>query len=196
MSGGRGARRVDRVPAITSERLELVSLSPTFMEALLAGDRPQATALAGHALPDGWPDRHDGAFLRLRARQLRDDPGAQEWLVRGLVLREDGRPMVGHAGFHGPPGVNAVARPDAVELGYTIFPPYRGRGYASEAVRALIGWARGERGIRRFVASVAPDNAPSLAIVRKLGFVETGRHWDEEDGEELELQLELGDEPA
>jgi RimJ/RimL family protein N-acetyltransferase len=52
-------------------------------------------------------------------------------------------------------------------------------------------WAHALHGVRRFIASVAPDNEPSLAIVRKLGFVQTGKQWDEEDGEELVFELTL-----
>jgi RimJ/RimL family protein N-acetyltransferase len=96
--------------------------------------------------------------------------------------------MVGHVGFHGPPGYNALKAADAVEVGYTIFPEHRRRGYATEAVRALLDWARAQ-GIHRFVASVGPQNEPSLALVRRLGFREVGRHWDDEDGEELEFEL-------
>ena len=99
--------------------------------------------------------------------------------------------MIGHAGFHGPPGVNAVKVADAVEVGYSVFEPYRRRGYATEVVRALIDWASSKHGIRHFVASISPENEPSLALVRRLGFEQTGRHWDEEDGEELEFQLKL-----
>jgi L-amino acid N-acyltransferase YncA len=55
-------------------------------------------------------------------------------------------------------------------------------------VRALIAAAEAQ-GIGRFIASVGPENEPSLAIVRRLGFVEVGRHWDDEDGEELEFEL-------
>jgi L-amino acid N-acyltransferase YncA len=51
-----------------------------------------------------------------------------------------------------------------------------------------MGWAEGQ-GIHDFVASVSPDNAPSLAIVHKLGFVQTGDQWDEEDGLELVFEL-------
>ena len=70
-----------------------------------------------------------------------------------------------------------------------MFPEHRGRGYATEAAAALIAWARGQ-GVARFVASVAPANAPSLAIVRKLGFVRTGEQWDDEDGLELVFELD------
>jgi ribosomal-protein-alanine N-acetyltransferase len=50
-------------------------------------------------------------------------------------------------------------------------------------------WARRERGIHHFIASVAPDNQASLSAVRELGFVKTGKQWDEEDGLELVFEL-------
>jgi [ribosomal protein S5]-alanine N-acetyltransferase len=177
---------------ITSERLELVSMSPNFIDNLLAERRGEAEAAGNFKLPEGWPDPHDAGFLSLRLRQMRERPETQEWFAYAVVLPDSHRPMIGHAGFHGPPGVNARKAPDAVEVGYTIFEPYRRNGYASEAVRALLGWAAAEHGIHRYIASVSPDNEPSLAIVRRLGFVKVGRHWDEEDGEELEFELSAG----
>jgi ribosomal-protein-alanine N-acetyltransferase len=173
---------------IRSERLELVWLTADAMEALLGGRHDELP----YSVPPDWPDAHDGRFLRLRLRQLRADPSRADWGVAAMVLR-DGRELIGHIGFHGPPGANARRVADAVEVGYTVFPEHRRRGYATEAVQAMLGYAR-ERGVHRFLASVAPENEPSLRLVRRLGFVEVGRHWDEEDGEELEL--ELHDPPA
>jgi [ribosomal protein S5]-alanine N-acetyltransferase len=179
------------VPRIRSSRLDLVSLSPAHIEALLEGRREEAAAELSCPLPDGWPDEDVRRFLRMRLEQMQRDPESQKWLVRALVLRE-GRTMVGHAGFHGPPGTTGLA-PGKAELGYTVFPSFRGQGYATEAVEALMGWA-GVEGIHRFVASIGPWNEPSLAIVRKLGFVQTGEQWDEEDG--LELVFELDRRPS
>jgi [ribosomal protein S5]-alanine N-acetyltransferase len=99
--------------------------------------------------------------------------------------------MIGHIGFHGPPGVNGPAKPGALEVGYTVFEPFRRQGYASEAVVAILRWAEAEHGVRHFVASVGPWNEPSLALVRRLGFRQTGTQWDDEDGEELVFELEI-----
>ncbi len=175
------------VPDIQSARLELVSLSPAVLEALLAGRREEAEERLSVPLPGGWPDDDVQSFLRLRLDQMRRDPGSQKWLVRALVSRSE-RLLVGHAGFHGPPGTTGLA-PGKVEIGYTVFPPFRRRGYATEAAAALLEWAELE-GIGQFVASVSPTNDPSLAILRKLGFVRTGEHWDEEDGLEHVYELD------
>jgi RimJ/RimL family protein N-acetyltransferase len=179
------------VAPIRTERLELVSMSPDSIGALLNGRRDAAAQELGVVLPDGWPDAHDAGFLRLRLGQMRARPEIQEWAVRAITFIGEERPFAGHLGFHGPPGVNALKREDAVELGYMVLPEYRRRGYATEAVRAMIDWARDERDIHAFVASVSPDNEPSLALARRLGFSHVGEHWDEEDGLEHEYVLEL-----
>lgn len=175
---------------IISDRLELIILSPQAMEALVEGRGADAERELDASVPPDWPNEHDTRFLRYRMRQLERSPGSEPWLVRAVILREPVRTMIGHAGFHGQPGVNGKKDPEAVELGYTIFEPYRGRGYATEAAEALMDWAHAEKQIGRFIASVSPENAPSLAIVRKLGFAQTGEQWDDEDGLELVFELE------
>jgi [ribosomal protein S5]-alanine N-acetyltransferase len=42
-----------------------------------------------------------------------------------------------------------------------VFAAYRRRGYAREAVAALVDWARSVHGIRHFLASIAPGKEPS-----------------------------------
>ena len=99
--------------------------------------------------------------------------------------------MIGHIGFHGPPGANGPEKAGALEVGYTVFEPFRRQGYATEAVVGILEWARAEHGVRHFVASVGPRNDPSLALVRRLGFRQTGTQWDDEDGEELVFELKI-----
>jgi RimJ/RimL family protein N-acetyltransferase len=163
-------------------------MTPAFMEAILADRVAEAGELLGVTLPIEPLDVAVERFMSHRLEQVRRDPAVQRWLGRELALRDEGRLVVGNAGFHGQPGVNAVGAADAVEIGYGISLQHRRQGYATEAVGALLDWARGQ-GISHFVASVAPDNEPSLAIVRKLGFVRTGEHIDPEDGLEHVFEL-------
>ncbi len=167
---------------IHTERLDLVPMTPRFIEALLAGDRPAAEGLVDFPLPAGWPDGRTMGTLRYRREQLRRDPSLLPWLLRALVRRSD-QVMVGYINFHGGP------RPDrSNELGYTVFEANRRQGYASEAVEALIEWAREEHGVGRIVLAISPTNEPSLALARKLGFIEFGSQEDEVDGLELLFQ--------
>ena len=94
--------------------------------------------------------------------------------------------MVGHCGFHGSPGAAYLEpyAPGGAEIGYTVFPPYRRNGYATEAVRGLMGWAAEAHGVPTFVLSIAPANEPSQAIARRLGFSVVGLYDDPEDGPE------------
>jgi len=161
-------------------------MTPEFVEAVLEGRREEAAELLSIEVPEEFPSEGEKGFLGLRLRQMREDERFRTWCPHAIVL---GGQMIGHAGYHGPPGINSTHDPEAVEFGYRIFPPYRGRGYATQAAMMLMDQARDRAGIQRFVLSVAPQNEPSLAIVRKLGFVRTGEQMDEEDGLELVFEL-------
>lgn len=68
-----------------------------------------------------------------------------------------------------------LGRSDAdVELGYWISHRFRGRGYAAEAVRAVLAQARA-LGHRRIVASHFTDNDSSVRVLEGAGFTRTGQ---------------------
>jgi RimJ/RimL family protein N-acetyltransferase len=103
---------------------------------------------------------------------------AQDWLGRPplpdnhafLIFAHDGRDrpeLVGGMGLH-PWG-------DDLELGYWLTPAAWGRGYATEAGRAVVGIARYALGRSRLVSRHFVDNPASGRVLRKLGFHETGR---------------------
>ncbi len=160
---------------ISSRRLDLVSLPLEVLDAFAAGDRAAAQALVDFAVPDefpgdGWPLQ----LVRMRRDQVRERCDWLPWSLRAIVVREPERAMVGYANFHGPPGVNTLMTPGAAEIGYTVFAAHRGQGYATEVGQAMMDWARTEHGVDHFISGVAPDNAPSLRVNDKLGFVRTG----------------------
>lgn len=59
-------------------------------------------------------------------------------------------------------------------LGYYAGEPYAGRGYMTEALRLLLSHAFGRMKLHRIEANIQPDNAASLALVERAGFVKEG----------------------
>jgi [ribosomal protein S5]-alanine N-acetyltransferase len=175
---------VDEV--IRSERLELPLLSLAQLEGLAAGEGERVAAELGASLPPAWLAEVRWLAM-VRAEQLRLRPADGPWLLRPILLvgRDGGRSAIGYLNFHA--GPDEAGR---VEIGYTLLPDARGRGYAIEAVRAALDWAESAHGVRRFRAAVAPDNERSRNLILKLGFLQTGEQWDEVDG--LELVYERG----
>ncbi len=154
---------------------------------MIRDDRQQIALLAPYEIPGAFPT-HMGqgelmgdvvSFLRFRRDQLARDPARYPWSVRAIVLRSERR-MVGFVNFHGPPGVNDVGAPAAVELGWSVFEGDRKRGFATETAVALMDWATREHGVTRFISSTTPENAASLRVHEKLGFVRTGEVIDGE----------------
>jgi RimJ/RimL family protein N-acetyltransferase len=84
-----------------------------------------------------------------------------------IFERTDGEPLlVGACGLGRRPSGN-------IELGYWIGRAYWGRGFATEAGRALLAIARALK-IERLEASHFLDNPASGRVLEKLGFVSTG----------------------
>lgn len=61
---------------------------------------------------------------------------------------------------------------DDLELGWALLPEAHGKGYASEALQAVLDWEEKVFGSPRLLAIIDPDNAPSLKLAAKFGFVE------------------------
>ncbi len=155
------------------------ALQPEVLEALIDCDYRRASACLGWELTPEFRESLGLEFLDIQLKLIRSHPERADWCVRAIVQVQDGV-VVGHTGFHGPPELVGRA-----EIGYHVFAAYRGRGYASESAMALVGWAQ-EQGHDTVYASVSPENAASLAVLRKLGFRRSeGRN--DETGDDLEL---------
>jgi RimJ/RimL family protein N-acetyltransferase len=85
-----------------------------------------------------------------------------------VVERSTGE-AIGTAGFFGPP------RDGVVEIGYGIVPSRRRRGYAAEAVHALLGLAAAQPGVTEVVAHAEADNVASIRVLEKSGLSYQGR---------------------
>ncbi|GAA4861383.1 GNAT family N-acetyltransferase [Kitasatospora terrestris] len=106
---------------------------------------------------------------QLRARYERQTAGspdpAEAWF--NWVLRADGR-LCGY--------VQATVRAGEAEVAWVVGTPWQGRGYAVEAVRALVAALPGPT----VVAHVHPGHAASAAVARAAGLLPTDRELDGE----------------
>ena len=109
-------------------------------------------------------------YLGVRDREWyewRVEASAEEWAQRGhgfvVVLdAADGR-------FLGRTGLKYWTEFGETELGWVLRPEARGRGYATEASRALLDWAFEELDVPYVTAMIRPGNAASVAVAERLG---------------------------
>jgi len=85
-----------------------------------------------------------------------------------LALSPDG-PAVGRI------AVYARGRNNVWEAACMIAPHVRGRNLAARALSLALDQAFDDRGARRIIADIDPDNAPSIRVFEKLGFTCEGR---------------------
>jgi ribosomal-protein-alanine N-acetyltransferase len=148
------------LPLVT-ERLELRAFEPSDLEALHAvyGD-PDVTRFT-----NPFPTLDDTRrLLDIHVREAAAGNPAF-WAV---IERASGD-MIGDAGV----GLIDGIGPE-YELGYTLGKSWWGRGYATEAARAVRDHALGELGLARVLALVHPDNAASIHVLEKIGMGRAG----------------------
>jgi RimJ/RimL family protein N-acetyltransferase len=138
---------------------ELGPLEPWQAEEFLAHiDRGRDFIGRFNGLPDVVTDLESSrAFLRAYAEKSAADTG------RICGIRREGE-LVGAVILRTMDVDEGIA-----EAGCWLEPSAVGRGLVTRAVRALVDWAVGERGIHRVEWWVSSDNAPSIAVARRLG---------------------------
>jgi RimJ/RimL family protein N-acetyltransferase len=131
-----------------------------------------------------WPPEELVEVLPLFREQLERHPDLAGWLSWYWVLRPEDAPdlsgpdrapsppvpaiLIGSGGFKGPPESGRV------EIGYHVREAHRRRGYATEALGALLAWAFAHPEVRDVRAETEADNAASIGLLEKLGFACVG----------------------
>jgi RimJ/RimL family protein N-acetyltransferase len=150
-----------RIPTLTTARLVLRPFDH--------GDLDDLVEI--HAEPSFWwyplrgpmPPEETEQFLgRVMDRYERDGFG-----VEALVERASGR-LIGWAGLAVPHFLPQIL--PAVEVGWRLAPPYRGRGLATEAGEAAVDFGFGPAGLDRIVSIYEPENERSGRVMERLGF--------------------------
>lgn len=152
------------VPELVTERLRLRAW-------VLADVEPMA-AINADPLVGEWL----GGVIQTEETRARLKAYANHWEERGFGIwaveeRASGR-LVGRTGLmHWD---DWTASPHDAEIGWTFAPEVWGRGNATEAARAALGWAAGQPGLNAIISITRPDNVASRRVMEKLGLTYRG----------------------
>ena len=94
-------------------------------------------------------------------------PDQREWYAIWMIELKNGT-HIGDLCFKG------LDASGVAEIGYGITEEYQNRGYATEAVGAVVNRALKQSGVTRIEAEAEPDNKASRRVLEKCGFVPTG----------------------
>jgi RimJ/RimL family protein N-acetyltransferase len=147
-------------PELETERLRLRFWRESDVDPLLAFYRdPQSAAVYGEDIrrSDVWRRM----ALAIGHWQLR---GFGPWVLEDKATNK----QAGLGGLWVPDGWGDV------EVGYGITPEFRGQGYAVEAARCVRDYGYREKGLKRLVSYIEPQNKASLRVAEKLGAVRDG----------------------
>ncbi len=86
------------------------------------------------------------------------------WHQLGIAARATGE-LIGDCGVHVP-----LHAPEQAELGITLAARFQGQGYATEAMRLVLGLVFDGLGKHRAFGSVDPRNTRSIALMHRVGF--------------------------
>lgn len=140
-------------------RLPLDDDAPAYYE--IHAD-PEVTKWLGGPLPNSVEDERSRFAYR---RAMQDDLGFTMWTVEEKATRA----VVGVAGL-----MPVEKKGPEIEIGYHFRKDRWGRGYATEVARACLDFGF-DRGLRRIVGLVAPENAASRRVLEKCGMTYEGR---------------------
>ncbi|MEO9189308.1 MAG: bifunctional GNAT family N-acetyltransferase/(deoxy)nucleoside triphosphate pyrophosphohydrolase [Acetobacteraceae bacterium] len=150
---------------LATERLSLRPLDPTDAETLhrLVNDWEVSRTLS--AVPFPYPRELAGEWIAATRRDL--DAGTAVHLA---VTGQEGTEEV----LVGVIGLRIIARTRAGRLGYWVGRRFWGHGVATEAAGRFARWALANLDLDRLEANVATDNPASAAVLRRVGFRQTG----------------------
>ena len=159
---------------IQTENLIITPYLPRYLRALLRSGR-EFEDTAGLRIADGIREQMLEGSSEFKARV---EAGKQPdpWQFGFAIIHRGDNVLMGTCGFPGPPDADGVA-----EIAYGIAPAYQGRGYATEAARALIEFATNDPRVRMIRAHTLAETNASTRVLQKCGLIKVGETVDPEN---------------
>jgi len=149
--------------ALITERLALCPVTAADLPALLAH----------WTLPDVRRFLFDGEALSAAEVSQTIEESVSDFAAGGYgiwLIREHGQAVPASTDLVGTVGLRPLDD-EGLEIFYSLAPGSWGRGYATEAARAVVGHALGTLGLAEVLAEIDEGNTASVAVVQRLGMV-------------------------
>jgi [ribosomal protein S5]-alanine N-acetyltransferase len=162
---------------LKTTNLQLLKIERIHIEAFLRS-KSELAKLLQVSVPDSWPTFPE-AFSLPTEETRESNPPANDW--QGFFFIDPkNKVLVGNGGFYGLPDDSGT-----VEIGYEIASEYWNRGFATEAVQALIDFAFAHEEVRAVMAHTLAEINASNRVLQKVGMqfiaeidgIEQGKTW-------------------
>ena len=155
--------RAELIETIETVRLRLAPLALSDAAAMINGHRPERARWV-----EGYPT--DGSLVSACFVLTAEAEGRAlgPWTAYQIARKPDGA-IIGDSGFLGPPD-----HLGHVHLGYGIAEVAHHQAYATEALTALIAWARNRPEVTRILADTAHTNQASIRVMEGAGMRRAG----------------------
>lgn len=152
---------------LPTQRLRLIELTKQQLELCLLDFSALENKLKLQITREFVTDRVQRA-IRMKVEKMRTaDESQHAWFTYWLIVIKKENVGAGMLGFKGYPNAEG-----STEIGYGIDPGYQNKGYMTEAVQALIGWAF-THPFCHTVTATDVENPASKRLLEKLGAVQT-----------------------
>ncbi|OJU56312.1 MAG: hypothetical protein BGN96_14760 [Bacteroidales bacterium 45-6] len=156
---------------IETERLFLIPLTARDLHSMMHNKQQAACELGW--ISDGKELDSKMRFIyQLKAQNIGKDQANWLFCTYFAIVLKESKHLVGQIGFKGTPDENGE-----IEVGYGLEDEkWYGKGFATEALKALIRWAFAQQGVLCVVADTDKSNFASQKVLKKSGML----FWKEE----------------
>ncbi len=162
------------IQPLVAQRVRLVPATYELISAEIANPALFSSLLQAQVGPEWPPGEYDlGAQTYFQSLMKEDEEkylGWLVWYVLEKIASPQPAPLIGAAGYFGPPDEHGY-----IEVGFSVSPQARNKGYAAEIVSALVQNGLRFPNVNRVLARTSPENSPANRVLQKCGFQLTER---------------------
>ncbi len=159
---------------IESERLRMIPLTNELLQLCDANRAAMELAvglnISAMQIDPFYKNEVDDAMINFWLPKTLEHPEAYMWYTSWEIILKSSNTSIGGIGFAGEPNEKGEA-----ETGYMIDQQHQNKGYATEALQLLSGWALAQEKVKAVIVHTYEDNMASKKLLMKCGFEEVAK---------------------